>query len=239
MFVDHPKEAPQSDVSAVAALDEPTRRRLYDHVVRQPAPVSRDEAAAALGLARQTAAFHLDRLADEALLDVVYERRSGRTGPGAGRPAKLYKRSAKQVTVSLPERRYELAGRLLAQAVEEADTTGEPVRAVLHRKARTLGARLAAQDTVNVFDLLERYGFEPRFDGAAIVLGNCPFHELAREHTQTVCGMNLHLLGGVLEGLGDGTLQAHLSPSPGHCCVRLEPAPSSPSSATANDATRL
>ncbi|MFG2126239.1 helix-turn-helix transcriptional regulator [Streptomyces sp. NPDC048751] len=230
MFVDHPKEAPRPDVSAVAALDEPTRRRLYDHVVRRPGPVSRDEAAEALGLARQTAAFHLDRLADESLLDVVYERRSGRTGPGAGRPAKLYKRSTKQVTVNLPERQYELAGRLFAQAMEESETTGEPVRAVLHRKAHTLGTQLAGQGGTGVIDLLERYGFEPRQDGDAIVLGNCPFHALAREHTQTVCGMNLHLLHGVLEGLAENSLRACLAPSPGHCCVRLEPSSAPPAS---------
>ncbi len=223
VFVDRPNEASRPDVSAVAALDEPTRRRLYDHVVRQQAPVSRDEAAAALGLARQTAAFHLDRLADESLLDVVYERRSGRTGPGAGRPAKLYRRSAKQVSVNLPERQYELAGRLLAQALEESEATGEPVRSVLHRKAHEVGAGLAGRHT-GVFDLLERYGFEPRYDGDAIVLGNCPFHALAREHTQTVCGMNLHLLRGVLEGLDEHGRQACLAPGDGHCCVRLEPA---------------
>jgi predicted ArsR family transcriptional regulator len=226
--MDHPKEAPRPAVSAVAALDEPTRRRLYDHVVRQPGPVSRDEAAEALGLARKTAAFHLDRLADESLLDVVYERRSGRTGPGAGRPAKLYKRSDTEVTVSLPERHYELAGRLLAQAVEESEATGEPVRAVLHRKAHELGAQLAAQKRTDVFDLLEDSGFEPRYDGDAIVLGNCPFHALARDHTQTVCGMNLHLLRGVLNGLGESGLQACLEPGPDHCCVRLRPASSRP-----------
>ncbi|WP_375803479.1 helix-turn-helix transcriptional regulator [Streptomyces sp. A012304] len=245
MFVDHPKEAPHPDasavasevaevsaVSAVAALDEPTRRRLYDHVVRRPGPVSRDEAAAALGLPRQTAAFHLDRLADEALLDVVYERRSGRTGPGAGRPAKLYKRSTRQVTVSLPERHYELAGRLLAQALEESEATGEPVRAVLHRKAHELGTQLPGRAPVGVFELLEENGFEPRHDGEAIVLGNCPFHALARDHTETVCGMNLHLLRGVLEGVDESGLQACLQPSPGHCCVRLQPAPTPPAAAS-------
>ncbi|MFF8934576.1 helix-turn-helix transcriptional regulator [Streptomyces paradoxus] len=228
MFVDPSKEVTRPDVSAVAALDEPTRRRLYDHVVRRPEPVSRDEAAEALGLARQTAAFHLDRLADESLLDVVYERRSGRTGPGAGRPAKLYKRSARQVTVSLPERHYELAGRLLAQALEESESTGEPVRSVLHRKARGLGAQLAGPGQADVFAVLEENGFEPRSAGGAIVLGNCPFHALAREHTQTVCGMNLHLLRGLLGGITESGLQARLAPSPGHCCVRLEP-DSSPS----------
>ncbi|MBH5333352.1 helix-turn-helix domain-containing protein [Streptomyces pactum] len=225
MFVDHPKEAPRPEIAAVAALDEPNRRRLYDYVVRRPGPVSRDEAAEALGLARQTAAFHLDRLTDEALLDVVYERRSGRTGPGAGRPAKLYKRSSKQVTVSLPERHYELAGRLLAQALEESEATGEPVRPVLHRKAHELGTQLAGPDGAGVFAVLEANGFEPRRDGDAIVLGNCPFHALAREHTRTVCGMNLHLLRGVLDGLAESDLQACLAPGPGHCCVRLEPAP--------------
>src|SRR5947199_10787376 len=107
-------------VAAVAALDEPTRRRLYDHVVRQPAPVSRDEVVAALQIPRATVAFHLDKLVSEQLLDVTYERRTGRGGPGAGRPTKLYRRSERQVAVSLPERRYELAGRLLAAAIEES-----------------------------------------------------------------------------------------------------------------------
>ncbi|MFD7319739.1 helix-turn-helix transcriptional regulator [Streptomyces sp. NPDC059875] len=223
-FVDTPKEVRDPDVSAIAALDEPTRRRLYDHVVRQSSPVSRDEAAAAMGLARKTAAFHLDRLADESLLDVVYERRSGRTGPGAGRPAKLYRRSTKQVAVSFPDRRYELAGRLLAQAVEESDATGEPVRTALHRKAEELGTQLGEQNRTDVFELLERYGFEPRHEDDAIVLGNCPFHALAKAHTQTVCGMNLHLLRGVLEGIDETGIEACLAPGPGHCCVRLQPA---------------
>ncbi|MFC5213292.1 helix-turn-helix transcriptional regulator [Streptomyces coerulescens] len=226
MFVDASNEVPDAnaaDVSAVAALDEPTRRRLYDHVVRRPGPVSRDEAAEALGLARQTAAFHLDRLAEESLLDVVYERRSGRTGPGAGRPAKLYRRSTRQVAVSLPDRRYELAGRLLAQAVEESSATGEPVRDVLHRKAEELGSHLGGQGDAVLVDLLERHGFEPRREDDTIVLANCPFHALAREHTETVCGMNLHLLRGVLHGLGETGFEACLAPRDGRCCVVLEP----------------
>lgn len=225
VFVDTPKEVQDTgDVSAVAALDEPTRRRLYDHVVRQPDPVSRDEAAEALGLARQTAAFHLDRLAAQSLLDVVYERRSGRSGPGAGRPAKLYRRSTRQVAVSLPDRRYELAGRLLAQAVEESEATGEPVRDVLHRKAEELGSQLGGQGGADLVDLLERHGFEPRRENEAVLLANCPFHALAREHTQTVCGMNLHLLRGVLRGLGETGFEACLAPHSGRCCVVLRPA---------------
>ncbi|MCX4695450.1 metalloregulator ArsR/SmtB family transcription factor [Streptomyces sp. NBC_01408] len=224
--MDPAKEA--HDVSALAALAEPTRRRLYEHVMRQAEPVSREQAASALGLARQTAAFHLDRLAEASLLDVVYERRSGRTGPGAGRPAKLYRRPDREITVSVPARRYELAAELLAQAVQDSEATGEAVRAVLHRKAhdmgKEMGKEMGGKGGVDLTGLLESCGFEPRREGTSVALLNCPFHSLARRHTDTVCGMNLHLLRGVLTGMGDSTYTARLAPAQGRCCVRLEAA---------------
>jgi len=214
-------------LEAVAALAEPTRRRLYDHVVRQPDPVGRDEAAAAVGVPRATAAFHLDRLADDGLLDVVRMRRTGRTGPGAGRPAKLYKRAATWVRVSLPERRYELAGELLAAAVEDADGSGERPREALDRRARVLGEEMGRAAGSGGADaalaVLEENGFEPRSEGDAVVLVNCPFHALAQRHPQLVCQMNLQLVDGVLAGAGGTGLSAHLCPEKGHCCVRLEP----------------
>ncbi|HEX8759487.1 MAG TPA: helix-turn-helix domain-containing protein, partial [Pseudonocardiaceae bacterium] len=135
-------ESREAQISAVAALDEPTRRRLYDYLVRQPEPVSRDDAAAALELPRTTAAFHVDRLVDEGLLNVVYQRRTGRTGPGAGRPAKLYQPSDQHVTVSLPQRRYDLAGRLLSSALEHAERSGDSPRAALDQRAHQLGREL-------------------------------------------------------------------------------------------------
>jgi predicted ArsR family transcriptional regulator len=225
-------ESREAHVSAVAALDEPTRRRLYDYVVRQSESVSRDDAATAMQLPRATAAFHLDRLVDEGLLDVVHERRTGRTGPGAGRPSKLYHRSSRQIAVSLPDRRYELAGRLLAAAVQEADDSGKSPRAVLDRRARAEGKELgeAARSAHNshgmhdaVLRTLAAYGFEPLVVHDEVVLGNCPFHSLAKEHTNLVCGMNLHLLEGVLDGLNATGFTARLQPAPGHCCVRIAP----------------
>jgi predicted ArsR family transcriptional regulator len=218
-------------VAAVAALNEPTRRQLYDHVVRQPVPVGRDEVAAALEIPRATVAFHLDKLVDEQLLDVVYERRTGRSGPGAGRPAKLYHRSARTVAVSLPDRHYDLAGLLLAAAIEEADRSGEPPRAALSRQARRQGEELGetaraahadADSLDTVLFTLEEHGFEPSTQDAQVLLRNCPFHSLAQAHTQLVCGMNLSLLEGLLDGLGQTGLRAHLDPAPGRCCVRLE-----------------
>jgi predicted ArsR family transcriptional regulator len=220
----------RSGVAAVAALAEPTRRRVYDHVARQEVPVDRDEVAAAVGLARTTAAFHLDRLAQCGLLDVHYERRSGRTGPGAGRPSKLYRRADAAVAVSIPERHYDLAGELLAGALVEAEATGERPATVLerhaHRRGRDLGeaARTDGAGRDGVLAVLEEQGYEPRPDDGAVVLGNCPFHALARSHTQLVCGMNLHLLDGVLAAVPEAGLGATLRPTEGLCCVRMDPA---------------
>jgi predicted ArsR family transcriptional regulator len=220
----------RTGVTAVAALAEPTRRRVYEHVSRQPAPVDRDEVAAAVGLPRTTAAFHLDRLARSGLLDVHFERRSGRSGPGAGRPAKLYRRADRPVTVSLPGRRYDLAGELLAGALAEAEATGDRPSAALARAARERGGELGGATPADgsgrdrVLRLLEEHGFEPRADGDGVVLGNCPFHVLARRHTQLVCGMNLHLLDGVLAAVAGSGFEAALDPAEGRCCVRLRPA---------------
>lgn len=223
----------ESRISAIAALDEPTRRRLYDYVARQPEPVGRDEAAEALKVPRATVAFHLDRLVEEDLLAVTYERRTGRTGPGAGRPAKLYRRSDQHVAVSLPQRRYDLAGRLLSGALEQAERSGDSPRATLDERAYQLGKELgeAARGTGDrdgretALGILEAYGFEPRTKGADITLANCPFHTLAQEYTELVCGMNLRLLDGLLEGLPSTGLTARLDPAPPHCCVRLASTP--------------
>jgi predicted ArsR family transcriptional regulator len=217
-------------VAAVAALAEPTRRRLYDHVARRAEPISRDEAAEALDLPRATAAFHLDRLVADGLLDVHYERRTGRTGPGAGRPSKLYRRSDRPVAVSLPERAYDLAGDLLAAALIEAEDSGRPPREVLGRRAYERGRELGASGEGRnaVLRVLEENGFEPRVEDGGITLVNCPFHRLARTHTELVCGMNLKLIDGVLDGLGRAGLTASLRPAPGTCCVRIDGAPPNP-----------
>ncbi len=226
------EEAWTSRVSAIAALDEPTRRRLYEFVVGEPGPVSRDDAVAAVGVPRATVAFHLDRLGAEGLLEVVYERRTGRSGPGAGRPSKLYRRSPEHITVSLPERRYELAARLLADALQEGEASGKPASAVLRHRAHELGKKMGEAagrtgDThVAVLRTLEGLGFEPRQEGNVVILVNCPFHSLAQQHTDLVCGMNLRLVDGVLDGLATTGVTAHLAPQPGRCCVQLLEQPS-------------
>lgn len=215
-----------AQVQAVAVLEEPTRRRLYEYVVSQPGPVGRDEAAAALAIPRTTAAFHLDKLTEEGLLATCYERRTGRTGPGAGRPAKLYHRSDREIEITLPERQYAIAGRILAAAVEEADATGTSPREAANRQAHEYGEALGrAAPGTPLLRILEAHGFEPRADSTGVSLANCPFQRLAKDHPGLVCGMNLHLLAGLVDSLGATDLEARLDPQPHHCCVRLVRAP--------------
>jgi predicted ArsR family transcriptional regulator len=229
----HPlgSEDAASQISAIAALNEPIRRDLYTYIVDRPEAVGRDEAATALGITRELAAFHLDKLLEEGLLDVEYRRISGRTGPGAGRPAKLYRPSGRLVQVSLPERRYDLAARLMAEALE--DPQGDPAVAVdraAHRFGETIGAEarrhLGRRPSAN--RLLERacavlrdHGFEPVEIDDEIRLRNCPFDAVAKEHTNLVCGMNLALAQGLVAGLGADRIDVRLDPMPGTCCVAL------------------
>ena len=215
-------KGPDPDLTAIAALEEPTRRRLYDFVATAPEPVGRDEEAAALDLPRSNAAFHLDRLVEQGLLETTYVRRSGRRGPGAGRPAKLYQRTSRQISVNLPERRYDLAGRLLAGAIEESTRTGEPAVELLAQQAHQVGLELGADARpAPAIEALRDMGFEPRADGDQVRLGNCPFRDLAADYPDTVCRMNLHLVDGLLSGLADEGWTAQADPEPGPCCVCL------------------
>lgn len=209
-------------LQALIALGDATRRRVYEHVASQPGPVSRDEAAAATGIGRTLAAYHLDRLAAEGLLTVAYERRSGRTGPGAGRPAKVYARAEREIAVSLPSRDYHVAARLLADAAA-ADPEGTTRRALVDA-AQRLGGEIAreAGPAPELETLLRERGYEPYADEPGVLrLRNCPFHAVAQRQPEVICEMNLALLRGVVEALDDPALAAALEPAPGRCCVAL------------------
>lgn len=222
-------EDQQHVITQVAALAEPARRRLYEYVAAAGREVSRDEAAAAAGIARPLAAFHLDRLVEDGLLEVSFRRLTGRRGPGAGRPSKLYRRSTLQIQVSLPPRSYELAAKLFAGAFEASQSAD--AREALSRVARAFGRDLGSETlTHNIPDLpgdalaaLAACGFEPFMEGDGTVrLRNCPFHALAEEHRSLVCGMNLAMMDGFVEGLQQEGVRAALDPRPGMCCVRLD-----------------
>ena len=218
----------ESAASSMAALADPIRRRLYRFVMGEHGAVSREQGAAGIGVPGHTAKFHLDRLVDDGLLDVEFKRLSGRTGPGAGRPAKLYRRSRRQIALSLPQRSYDLLSTILAKGVEEAVAAGTSMGDVTARVSRDEGHALgaAAAQEVPEGDSLERlawslqpHGYEPRIEDGRMVLENCPFDKVARDHTELVCGLNLEFVDGVSEGLGCTGLAVSLEPSSGRCCV--------------------
>jgi predicted ArsR family transcriptional regulator len=203
-------------LSALTSLGDATRRRVYDHVAAQAGPVSRDEAAAAAGIGRTLAAYHLDRLAAEGLLEVTFARRSGRSGPGGGRPAKLYARAQREVSVNVPPRDYALPARLLADAAA-GDPDGHVQRSLL-AAAERLGHEIAAEAGGGELEpLLRERGYEPYDDDGVVRMRNCPFHAVAQRQPELVCGMNLALLRGLC---GSGA-EARLEPGPGRCCVAL------------------
>ena len=227
------------DIASVALLDDPVRAVLFFHVSSSGAEVTRDDAAAAAGVTRRIAAFHLDRLVEDGLLEASFRRLSGKTGPGAGRPSKLYRRSTKRFSVSLPPRNYELMARVLASAVE--GSKGASAVEILQPGARDFGVSLgaAAKDHAGpgasrerrleaLTRELEEEGFEPFLDGRDTVrLRNCPYHEMARENTDMVCSLNLALMQGIADGLVLDDLQPSLEPGEGRCCVAFHITPGS------------
>lgn len=213
------------DLLGIAALAEPVRRALYEYVAQARDAVGREEAAAGVGVPAHTAKFHLDRLVEEGLLEVEYRRLSGRTGPGSGRPAKLYRRTDREFAVSLPERHYDLLSRILASAVANASTSESPVSEVAARVAHEEGQRLGAtrpagpDELASLADTLASSGYEPVMSDDTLLLANCPFHRVAQEQTELVCGLNLEYVAGVADGMGCRGVQTALEPEAGRCCV--------------------
>jgi predicted ArsR family transcriptional regulator len=211
----------EQDLAAIAMLREPVRRALYEHVAAQPGDVSRDQAAAAVGVQRGLAAFHLDKLVEAGLLEAGFGRQGKRGGPGAGRPAKLYRRAAGELAATLPPRTYRTAALLLAEAVEEAGADLE-LYAAARRSGEAAGRAAAGGGSPpTVQRLLAARGYQPYRDGALLRLRNCPFAVLAGQFPVLVCGMNLAVIEGLLAGLGDAAGSAAMDPAPGRCCVTI------------------
>jgi predicted ArsR family transcriptional regulator len=219
----------EADLASLSCLEDRVRGRLYAFVSGRTEPVRRDEAAAAVGIGRALAVYHLDKLVESGLLAACYRRPPGRSGPGAGRPAKVYSRSGSEFMVTVPPREYELAAGLLVQAVA-ADFSGRS-RAALHDAARQLGADLGKRHRAEgaqggdgrrlaLESALSEHGFEPRHDDAGTVrMRNCPFRRLAELQPEVVCHMNLAMIRGLVAGLGATGLHPALDPEPEHCCV--------------------
>jgi predicted ArsR family transcriptional regulator len=193
------------DVDVVAVLADPVRRDLYEYVAEAGHEVGRAQAADAVGVARTLAAFHLDKLVDAGLLEVGHRRLTGRSGPGAGRPAKVYRVAAREHLASVPPRDYRGLAMLLAEAVEASGA----------EEALTAAARRVPADPREPAEVLAERGYRPYRDGGVIRSRNCPFRALSEEFPVLVCAMNHALIGALL----GGGARVGLDPRPGECCV--------------------
>ncbi len=227
--------SPEAEIRAIAALAEPTRRGLYEYVSSRADPVGRDAAAAALGILRPLAAFHLDRLVELGLLTTEYRRLTGRSGPGAGRPAKLYRVSETAIELSIPPRRHRLLASWLAGALSAApgNGAGERLRSVaaaygeeLGRAARALaGRRRTLRSRIQAgAEVLANEGFAPRIQGEAILLANCPFQPLAEAYRSLICNEMNRTLMGAFASVLNAKLVASYEPGTTGCCIALRPA---------------
>lgn len=230
-----PADTVGSAIDSVSVLSEDSRRRMFAFIRRAGHAVTRDEAAANVGISRKLAAFHLDKLVDAGLLRARYETPGGIRK--VGRRPKVYEPTDAQITVSIPDRRHELLADLLLEAVltEGADENAvQSAMRTAERRGRQLGeaareetrpGRLGPERGLTACEaLLEAYGYEPvRETPTRLRLRNCPFHPLAVKAPDLVCGMNRAFLGGYLTGLEVNGIQAVLVPEPGECCVRLCP----------------
>lgn len=222
-------------VRTVAALADPTRRRLYALVSDAAAPVTREHAADALGISRKLAAFHLDKLVDAGLLVADYPPGS-RVRP-LGRVPKAYGRAEIQVDISIPERQPGILAALLVDGIAGA-RVGESTRDAVLRAAEQEGRSLAAAARAEsrpgglgperALTLAEAVlggrGYQPRREASSCIrLGNCPFRPLSERSSELVCGINLRLLEGLVAGLGAEGVEAVLAPRAGACCVELRP----------------
>ncbi|MEU7115726.1 helix-turn-helix domain-containing protein [Streptomyces sp. NPDC046182] len=235
------------DINAIAMLQDPVRRRLYEYVAGQGREVGRNEAAEAAGVARTLAAHHLDKLTEAGLLESGSRRLTGRSGPGAGRPAKVYTRAAAERSVSLPARDYRTAAELLAEAAEEAGLDAGLCAAARRRGEALRGSAAPCGGLEDAMAVLAARGYEPHMEGGAeaieeagaggaiggvrsaavagevtpvVRMRNCPFHAVAERFPPLVCGMNLALLEGLLGT--DGSVRARMDARPGECCVVVE-----------------
>lgn len=226
----------EASITALAALGDEQRRRLFGYIRQARRPVTREEAAVSAGISRKLAAHHLDKLVAAGLLSARYQPPAGIRK--VGRTPKVYELAEAAISVSIPERRHEILAGILLDAVR-TESAGETARQAAVRTARQRGrdlgaaerdrlrpGRLGAERALTITEaVLAGHGFEPaRPTPTEVELRNCPFHPLAAQAPELVCGINHAFLAGLLDGLGAVALDAQLRPRPGHCCVRLRAA---------------
>jgi len=193
-----------------STLGDATRRGIYISVREAPEPVTASQIAVLFEIHANVARHHLDRLVVDGYLQVTHKRRSGRRGPGAGRPAKHYEPTEKEVSVQFPARRYDLLAELLVRVVHRVAPDDAAI--IAEEVGREYGRELATE-----IGLPEDAGFdsavqavarammgvgfdtEANSDDRILVTRFCPFGETAVNHPEIVCKIDQGIVKGLLE----------------------------------------
>ncbi len=195
-----------------AALGDPTRRAIYIAVRESAEPLTTSAVAELFGLHPNVARHHLDLLADEGYLRVSHRRPSGKGGPGAGRPAKCYEATTKEVSVHFAPRRFEMLVEMLIRVLDQV--APENVGQVAESVGRAYGAELAAEIGVPdepgydgavqaVAKAMTGLGFsvDPDVQGQQLLTTHCPFGEAATSHPEVICSLDRGIVAGMFGAL--------------------------------------
>ncbi|HUF16265.1 MAG TPA: helix-turn-helix domain-containing protein [Acidimicrobiia bacterium] len=193
-----------------SSLGDPTRRAIYIAVRESVEPMTTSKVADLFDIHPNVARHHLDRLADDGYLKVSHQRRAG--GPGAGRPAKTYEPTNKEVSVHFAPRRFEMLAEMLFQVLDELSPPD--VSEIAERVGRSYGQQLAAEiggtnepgydEAVKaVASAMTGLGFsvDPDVEGQRLLTSHCPFGETATNHPEVICSLDRGIVAGLFGAL--------------------------------------
>ena len=219
--------------AATAAFGDPTRREIYLFARDADRGVTAGEVAERFALHPNVARHHLDKLAAGGYLQVQVERLEH---PGAGRPSKRYRATAKETGLEFPARRDDLLVRLLVRTLQlvSAPEAEEMAEQVGYEYGRSLAVSMAPSEGHRSFrvalhavaDALTAHGFaahtEPRAGSLVIIAEQCPFGEAAVQHP-VVCAVDRGIIKGMLATLyGDTVPETSASrPQGDQVCVTV------------------
>ncbi|MFO7292828.1 MAG: helix-turn-helix domain-containing protein [Actinomycetes bacterium] len=218
-----------------SALGDPTRRGIYVAIRESAEPMTAGEIAELFGIHPNVARHHLDKLAADGWLVVSHRRPAGKSGPGAGRPAKTYEASKKEISIHFSPRRYELLVELLLRVLQRIspDDISRVAEEVGAEYGRELAAEIGAPEDAGYAEAVQAvavamtglgFSMDPDVEGQRLLAGNCPFGEAAADHPDIVCSLDRGIIKGLVAALG-ATTEPVLVPhaNPGNGCITRVP----------------
>lgn len=198
-----------------STLGDPTRRSIYLTVRESAEPMTAAQIATAFNIHANVARHHLDRLADEGYLEVTRKRPDGQNGPGAGRPAKCYTSTNKEIELQFPARRYDLLADLLIRVIQrlEPERASEIAAQVGHEYGVELAGTLELPDAgfdsalTAVQQAMVNVGFavNTNTNDRQLLMSHCPFGRTAFDHPEVVCSLDRGIVNGLMEALHHST----------------------------------